>query len=277
MQRAVSVEDPIHSLFDLADHAAREAPLVRAAYRNGMIVAGIELFILLLVDGGATYYAIISNHLIFVGVGFFTLVALYVVYSLVSLIRADTTIKRFFEKLQAIDALERTDADPKIPEGASPVERYARYVWRGDSTLNPTFPGSMAASLGPRDWTTQGRTIRFDLAAERRGSWIYRLTGLGDTGNLLLVRYVHGDLTVATYDTLVSDAGAVAATGSTLPSRLVLLRGSSEPLPDELYARLTRQPVTVRHRFTRREVPLQVVSERTDGNYDFTPYLINLP
>jgi hypothetical protein len=277
MQRTVPVEDPIHSLFDLADHASREAPQVRAAYRNGMVVSGIVLFILFLVDAGALYFAIISNHLVFVAVGFFTLVLLYVVYSLRSLYRADGTIKRFFEKLRAIDALERTEADPKIPEGTTPVERYARYIWRGDSTLNPTFPGAMSASLGPRDWSTDGRTIRFDLAAERRGSWTYRHLGLGDSGNLLLVRYLPGDLTTVAFDTFVSDVGAVGATGSSFPSRVVLLRGSADPLADELYARVARQPISLRYRFTRKEVPLQIVSERNDGNYDFTPYLINLP
>ena len=276
MQRAVSVEDPIHSLFDLAEHAAQEAPQVRAAYRNGMIVTGIELFILILFDLGALYEAIISNHLIFVAVGFLTLVVAYVLYSIVSLYRADSTIARFFEKLRAIDALERTDADPKIPAGANPVERYARYVWRGDATLNPTFPGSMSASLGPRDWFAQGRTIRFDLAAERRGSTLYRLTGLGDRGNLLLVRYVPGEISPATFDAFVSDVRAVGGKGSSFPSRVVLLRGSSDPLPDEMYARITRQPISFRYRFTRREVPLQVVSEQKDGNYDFTPYLVNL-
>jgi hypothetical protein len=277
MQRTVPVEDPIHSLFDLAEHAASEAPQIRAAYRNGMIVTGIELFILVLFDLGALYYAIISNHLIFVAVGFLTLIVAYVVYSIVSLYRADSTIARFFEKLRAIDALERTDADPKIPAGANPVERYARYVWRGDATLNPTFPGSMSATLGPRDWTANGRTVRFDLAAERRGSMLYRLTGLGDRGNLLLVRYVPGELTPVAFDAFVSDVRAVESTGSSFPSRVVLLRGSSDPLPDEMYARVTRQPISLRYRFTRREVPLQVVSEQKDGNYDFTPYLINLP
>jgi hypothetical protein len=277
MQRTVSVEDPIHSLFELADHAAREAPHVRAAYRNGMIVAGVVLFTVVVIDLGALYYAIVSNHLIFVAFGFFSLIGLYLVYALVSLNRADETIKRFFEKLRAIDALERTDADPKVPEGTNPVERYARYVWRGDSTLNPTFPGAMSASLGPRDWTVQSRTIRFDLAAERRASWLYRLTGLGDPGNLLLVRFVPGEINPATFDTFVSDVRAVAATGSSRPSRVVLLRASSDALPDELYSRVTRQPVSLRYRLIRREIPLQVVSERKDGNYDFTPYLINLP
>jgi hypothetical protein len=210
-------------------------------------------------------------------VGFLTLIIAYVLYSIVSLYRADSTIARFFEKLRAIDALERTDADPKIPAGANPVERYARYVWRGDATLNPTFPGSMSASLGPRDWTAQGRTLRFDLAAERRGSALYRLTGLGDRGNLLLVRFVPGELTPAVFDAFVSDVRAVGSAGSSFPSRVVLLRGSSDPLPDAMYARVTRQPLSLRYRFTRREVPLQVVSEQNDGNYDFTPYLINLP
>jgi len=276
MQRTVPVEDPIHSLFDLADHAAREAPHVRAAYRNGMIVASVVLFTVVVIDLGSLYYAIVSNHLIFVAFGFFLLIGLYLVYALVSLNRADETIKRFFEKLRAIDALERADADPKIPEGASSVERYARYVWRGDATLNPTFPGAMSTSLGPRDWTIQGRTIRFDLAAERRGSWLYRLTGLGDPGNLLIVRFVPGEISPAAYDTLVSDVRAVGATGLSRPSRVVLLRASSDALPDELYSRVARQPVSLRYRLTRREIPLQVVSERKDGNYDFTPYLINL-
>ena len=65
-------------------------------------------------------------------------------------------------------------------------------------------------------------------------------------------------------------------TGSSRPSRIVLLRASSDALPDELYSRVARQPVSLRYRLTRREIPLQVVSERKDGNYDFTPYLINL-
>jgi hypothetical protein len=115
------------------------------------------------------------------------------------------------------------------------------------------------------------------LAAERRGSWTYRHLGLGDSGNLLLVRYLPGDLTTAAFDTFVSDVRAVGATGSSLPSRVVLLRGSADPLADELYARVARQPISLRYRFTRKEVPLQIVSERKDGNYDFTPYLINLP
>ena len=277
MQRTVSVEDPIHSLFDLAEHAAHDGPQVRAAYRNGMIVAGVVLFTVLVIDLGTLYFAIVSNHLIFIAFGFFLLIGLYLVYALVSLNRADETIKRFFEKLRAIDALERTDADPKIPEGANPVERYARYVWRGDATLNPTFPGAMSASLGPRDWVVQGRTIRFDLAAERRGSWLYRLIGLGDPGNLLLVRFVPGEISPVTYDTFVSDVRAVGASGSSRPSRVVLLRASSDALPDELYSRVARQPISLRYRLTRREIPLQVASERKDGNYDFTPYLINLP
>ena len=277
MQRTVPVEDPIHSLFDLAEHAARDAPQVRAAYRNAMIVVGVVLFCIIVGDLGALYFAIVSNHLIFVGVGVLTLIIAYVFYALFSLNRADSAIARFFDKLRAIDALERTDADSKVPTGTSPVERYARYVWQGDSTLNPTFPGAMSASLGPRDWSTQGRVLRFDLAAERRGGLMYRLFGLGDSGNLLLVRSVPGELSRSTIDTFLSDVAAVTATGSSFPSRVILLRGASDPLPDELYARVTRQPLRLRYRLARKEVPLQVVSERKDGNYDFTPYLINLP
>lgn len=277
MQRTIPVEDPIHSLFDLAEHAAREAPQVRAAYRHAMIVVGVVLFCIIVGDLASLYYAIVLNHLIFVGFGVLTLVVAYVFFALFSLHRADGVIARFFDKLRAIDALERVDADPKVPTGANPVERYARYVWRGDATLNPTFPGAMSASLGPRDWSVQGRVIRFDLAAERRGGLVYRLMGLGDPGNLLLVRYVPGELNPSIIDTFVSDVRTVTATGSSLPHRLVLLRGSSDPLPDELYAHVTRRPVRLRYRLARKEVPFQVVSERQDGNYDFTPYLINLP
>jgi len=277
MQRTVAVEDPIHSLFDLADNATREAPQVRAAYRHSKLVIGVELFFIVLGDICATYYAITSNHLIFIAVGILTLIVLYVVYVLRSLYRADDLIERFFDKLWAIDALERTDAEPKIPEGTGPVERYARYVWKGDLTLNPPFPGARAAVLAPRTWDVRGRAVHFDLAAERRGGWFYRLLGVGDSGNLLLVRHVPSDLNAAGYDAFVADAQSVAGTGSSLPSRLVLLRASSDPLPDELYARITRQFVPLRYRLRRKEIPLQVVSERKDGNYDFTPYLINLP
>ena len=277
MTHTVPVEDPIHSLFDLADHATWEAPKIREAYRHSLVIVGIVLFFVLVGDLATLYFSIVLNHLIFIGFAVLTLIFAYVVFVFRSIQRADSLIGNFFDKLRAIDAVERLEAESKIPEGGGPVERYARFIWSGSSTLNPSFRGAQAASMGPRAWVVGGRTVRFDLVSEQRGSLLYRLTGWGNPGLLLLLRYLPTGITMANVDGFADDVRAVASVGSSLPSRLVLLRSTSDPIPDDVYARITRQPIPLRYRFTRKNVPLQVISERRDGNYDFTPHLVDLP
>jgi type IV secretory pathway TrbD component len=277
MGRTVPVEDPIHTLFDLSDAARWEAPKVREAYQHSMVILGVVLFVLFVGDLAVLGVAIVVNHWVFVGFVVMTLILAYVLYAFLALRRADDLIAQFFGKLLAIDAVEKLEPDTKIPTGATPLERYARFLWMGDPTWSPQFRGALSASLGPRTWVVGGRAVHFDLCAETPGSFLYRQFGWGDPGLLLLVRQLPAGLSPAAVNAFVEDVQAVAGVSSALPSRVVLLRPTSEPIPDELYARITRQPIPLAYRLTRMSVPLQVVSERPDGSYDFTPHLVDLP
>ena len=276
MAHTIPVEDPIHSLFELADQATREAPMVRSAYRHSQFVVAFIGLCLFFGAIATLYYGIVQNHAILAGFGFLVIVLIYLSYVFYVLRRSDDLIEQFFSKLRAIDAVERTEAEAKVPPGSNPIERYAKHVWKGDATWDPALRGAVATTLGPRSWVVQGHPVYFDLAAEKRGSLLFRLTGLGDPGVLFLVRLVPSGISLAAFDSMAADAQALASLGNSLPTRLVLLRSSSEPLTDDVYTRVTRHRVPLRYRFAHAETPLQVVSERSDGVYDFTPYLVNL-
>jgi len=264
------VEDPISALFDLSERAARMAPVVRRLYRYtaAILVTWIVIMVVLILVGLGAAGWLVLLALIGLGGG---------VIALGLLRQTDRFFREFTQRYRWIQLVRDADPIAKVPEGRTPIERLGRHL----AVANPRVaellkgrPGSLRYRVGVR---AGGREVPFDLIVEEPAGAVARWSGLGEPGFAVLARSGPDAPTLDDLRRFESDAAAAAPGLDGRVARLILLRTSVVPLPQEVYEYAVGHPAYVPWGFGRHRVTLEIVTENPDGTYDFVPHVLGVP
>lgn len=266
MLAPTGAEDPISSIFDLADRAAQMAPRVRRLYLGVSI--GIGLFLAILV------------YLLFTGLSKNTLLSVLalvaVAFGLLALVllgETDRFYRTFVERHRRIRLLLDAEPTPAIPKASTPMQRLARYLVRSSPRLASAVsdrPGSVRFRV--RIAGERG-AVPFDLAIVEPSPWLYRWFRLGPPGFTVLARLSPDAPSVADLEAFGSSVRSVARRLPAPISRAILLRLKAPPLSEEVYEYAVGHPLEL----DSGAVALEIISEGPTGTYDLVPHVLGIP
>ena len=265
------VEDPISAIFDLSDRAAGMAPVVRRLYRYtaGILAVWFAIMIVLILVGLGSGGWLSLLALAGLGAGI-------IAFGLLR--QTDRFFHDFVQRHRWIHLVQDADPGAKIPEGRTPVERLARYL-AASNPLVETWLKQDSGALRYRVAFRAGqREVPFDLVIVRPGSGFWRSMGRGEGGFAILAR--HGPDAPTLEDLRHIEVDALAAARGNLEGRLarvILLRTSAAPLPEDVYEYAVGHPVFAPRGSGRDRVTLEIVSEKPNGTYDFVPHVLGVP
>ncbi len=280
MTKPVAVGDPIEALFNLSEDVAHAAPRIRRDFLWGALISLFFLGVL-----GAVVVVLVSvafsaprGEVPAYGIAVLLVVVfIYIaVRGLLGAWRGWTLLGDFLRKHEAIRAVKNLDPIVRTPSGDTILSRYAQYLKSDDLSVKAIIsknPDAWQSPLEVKD--THGRIIKFDIGVVDRGSWSYRLAGIGRSGRTLLVREVPIIPTLDDIEKLLREAKIVGDSVGSHAERLVFLSKTADALPDPVYDRLVGPPQLVRRGVIRRPCVVAVVSEASDGTYDFTPHIVD--
>ncbi|MCI4352611.1 MAG: hypothetical protein L3K14_04405 [Thermoplasmata archaeon] len=264
------MEDPISAIFDLSDRVADMVPVVRRMYRYTATILVIWVvlmaFVALLTFGANPYVSVLAA---------LGLVAGAIGLSLLR--RTDRFFRTFAQRHRSIRLLRDADPVVRIPEGRTPVERFARYLALSNPRVESLLSDAPSSARYRASLGAHGRTVPFDLVIEQRSSGSARWFGVGDPGFAILARLGSATPTVGDLMQLESDTQAAALGLAAAPARIILLRTTGGPLAEEVYDYAVGHPVFVRWGTRRVRLNLEIISENADGTYDFVPHVLGMP
>ncbi|MCI4348632.1 MAG: hypothetical protein L3J93_00200 [Thermoplasmata archaeon] len=260
------VEDPISAIFDLSDRVAAMAPTMRRMYRYTATV--VVLFLLIMVI--LLFVGLASN------LGFAVLALVAIVFGglALSLLReTDRFYASYLQRHRAIKLLQDADPTPKIPKGRTPVERLARYLAQSNRRIGEFLQSHPEALRYRVRLGGQGTSHAFDLMILAPASLAHKWMRIGDPGFAVLARVGPDAPTITVVDPFGPELKLLFRR---LPGRLtraILLRVHPETIPESVYEYLVGHPVEL----PSGPVSLEIVSEQTDGTYDFVPHVLGIP
>jgi hypothetical protein len=264
------VEDPISAIFDLSDRVAGMAPTVRRMYRYTATV--VVLWILLMI---VVILVTFGSNFVIAVLGVAGLVV--GVLGLGLLRETDRFFTAFVQRHRVIVEVRDAEPVPRVPEGRSPVERLSRYLAASNAVIDRRLredPGSLRYRV---ELPAGSRRVPFDLVLLRPGSTGYRLLGRGDPGFAVLARLEAGPTSLGMLQQLEADVQAVAARLPGAPARVILLRTSPDPLPQEVYDFALGHPVEFSRGLGRYRAAIEIITEHADGTYDLVPHVLGVP
>jgi len=263
-------EDPISAIFDLSDRVAQMAPTVRRMYRYTAVILVIWIAIM--------------AALVLIGIAASAILALLAILGLaagvigLSLLRqTDRFFRAFALRNRFIRLLREADAEPKIPEGRTPIERLVRHLALSNARVDAALKEDPGRARLRVTYPAGAQPVAFDLVVSVPGSAWYRTLGWGDPGFAILARTGPDAPVVADLERMAADAQAVSGLLGCAVVRLLLLRTQAIPLPEDVYEHAVGHPAVLRHRFHESRVPVEVATERPDGTYEFIPTVLGVP
>ena len=270
MAASPGMEDPISALFDLSERAAAMGPVVRRLYRYtaAILVVWIAIMAVVILVGLANAGWLAVLALLGLAAG---------VIALGLLRQTDRFFRDFVRRYRWIHLMRDADPAAKVPQGRTPVERLGRYL----EASNPRIAARIRAQPDSLRYRVSlrraGRDVPFDLVLGAPAGTLSRRLGVGDAGFAVVARAGPEAPTVDDLRRLETDAIAASPALEGRLSRIILLRTSSVPIPEDVYEYAVGHPVTVPWGFSRERVTLEVVTENPNGTYDFVPHVIGVP
>jgi hypothetical protein len=263
-----AMEDPLTSLFDLADRLSHIAPWILTRIRITLIFILFSLFftVLILILGITTANVILV--LIFSGFLIAGIMSLHMVLKTRQLFR-------YFALRHAAISAVREEPVSKIPPGKTPAIRFLNYL----RSKNPRFRSLMdrqpqIVRLPGELRGRSGREYRFDACVLVTPGWLSRIFV---RPYLLLIKVLPAYPTVEDLRSLQRTVSDISAALHTLPSRVVLIVSGTETgeVSDEVYRRVM-DGLEIAFGSKMRRVLLQIVIESPDGTYDFIPIVLEI-
>ncbi len=251
--------DPLAMLFDIATEFQMRVRRLMAVFLYAQITA---VFIVLLGMVGAAVAFLLQQW-----VGFAIAVGLVLISSVAALWSGSTEdfVLEFRRKLEMIALANSWTPDPRIPEGPSRVDRYLAFL-----RLDPRYQGGRKEVVD-KPWRSRGRsgaehelTCRF---LSRGAYWVW-----GRETHRVLIREfdrpVTGDdlaqFTSAVQDILNKREHPLTRVVALIPEESM----TPELIERAANARLRYKLVGSRKR---REIPVELVAETSDGTYLLLP------
>ncbi len=255
-EKRTPADNPASALFDLADEMSANYEKIRYIKYYAYLFVGLTLLLLLVLfistlAQGNTAGAAISLALIICGLILLRLVVF-----------TKNFLDDFHTNFKVISRVREIDPLPKVPEGKNLVERFERYLRKGDPVIKE--------QLGKGAEVIRGMNyggMSWPLAAVRRPKF------LGPGKYLALVWKGGGKPSMAD---LVRVQKAAAHPGSDFPPDQIILLyrapGTYDGLSDDLYTYLTEKVHTIPAGGKESQLKLQVVVE-CDRRYEIIPLL----
>lgn len=268
------VEDPISGTFNLAEEVTSRSDKVVFLSRFALyfvvfsLVLDLLLFIAMIFNGNLFMAMILFSLLITGGITF-------------SLIRTTRDFLKHADfRYGAINAMREGPAVHNVPSGKTPTERFLRYLKKA----NPAFRRLLVKrpELLVKDVHlvgTKGRRYRFEAAVQLRPSILHRMLGKGSPGYNLLIREYRKVPTQNELERLHKDLTDIYHARKLRPNRVVMLfpgSGRYKGLPEDLYHSLVVDGLFLPGRMDLK-LNVQAVGELPNGEYDFVPYIPELP
>jgi hypothetical protein len=264
------VEDPISAIFDLSDRVAQMAPVVRRMYRYTATILVFWIIIMAIVAlvtlRGGLFLSLLALLGLIAGV-----------ISLGLLRQTDRFFRAFAQRHRSIRLIREADPVVKIPDGRTPVERLARYLVQSNPRIESRVKEDPASIRYRVSLPAPGRSVPFDLVVDQPSGVAFRIFGVGEGGFAVVARMGPDAPTLEDVRRLENDVVSAASKMVTIPSRAILLRTQSIPLPEDVYEYVVGHPVVVRRGFTTYRITIEVITESPDGTYDFVPHVLGVP
>jgi hypothetical protein len=261
-----AMENPISAIFDLSEDVVRQARVISNAVTYATVFMGIWLFINLVLL--VVFFFSLSWLLFLLSFSLFVVGMM----ALVMLRRTASFFEHYVVRHAAIKAVR--DADPLVyaPKGSTPVERLVAYLRATTPALN--VPGVELAMPGIVEGLSRLQ-YKFDVYARKEPDRTLRALGLGDPGLAVFVKVFEARPSA---DDILSFKKAVEDVSSRTriqPLRAIILWSGAEGavLDDAAYNTLVGNQIRFSGGLNSFNCAIELVSERSGGEYDFVPFL----
>ena len=154
------------------------------------------------------------------------------VISLGLLRQTDRFFRAFAQRHRSIRLIREADPVVKIPDGRTPVERLARYLVQSNPRIESRVKEDPASIRYRGQPARPGRSVPFDLVVDQPSGVAFRIFGVGEGGFAVVARMGPDAPTLEDVRTAREiDVVSAASKMVTIPSRAILLRTQSIPLP----------------------------------------------
>jgi len=262
------IHDPFADLLELAESVRKRLNWFRLVTLFGFI-SGFLFGIILLIITVPRAYAGEMNAFQIGFVVFLSAVSLIVAF--VSLRLANFLL--FFEK--RIDTLSKArvfNATPRIPEGATPLERIMAYLRQTDREIADASIRH-PQSFNKKKFEISGLSFDFDsyLYLRRfRGPWLGVLQ--------VFIRVAQGELTIKELQRFKMEVETVVKKRHQPARRVILVQAQGKEIPDEITAWIeenwTLYPVKSKRGKEIQACPIELFRETAEGIYELAIFYV---
>ena len=257
------VENPLSSLFDLAEEVSAQAPDIKKKVRFAMIFIafwlGVNLVLFLWALGGRPFFIIILFPLFIFGI-----IAL----------KLSLFTFRFFgdfsRRHAAIKSVREREIFEPVPEGINELDRFVSYLKRNFLSYSQLlYEGTPLQKQQPG--YPMGE-YPFELALMGKPPSFFQRF-LSDEKTKALFIKVLPAVTMIDFHPMEAQIQHLAADREIVPELVVIVQNPNAVISDELYHYLTQQAHSIPLKGKMVPFPIQLVRE-IEGAYDFIPYLV---
>ena len=267
-----AVENPISAVIDLGEEVYTRLPEFRRMTLYALVFIGFFLVLL--------FFLIIAGIVILLtqdGPGLLIASLVFFVIGLLAFrkLRRSRDFFRYYEARHKAIRAVRDEEVVRVPLGPDPEGRLLAYL----ASRDPGLAAAVKQGRIQRNSSLPGKrgSYPFALSAIRASDLFHDLFKMGDAGCAVFVRTSTRYPVlkeIMDFETAVKD---VCEKSSVAPTRAVwLVHSASEPLSEDVYDYVVKKVVEVDRGFITKDVhvcSLQVVTEISDGTYDFIPFV----
>ena len=266
-----SIENPILALFDLASEVNDQIPQVRKVLLIALAFMAVWLVIFFIL---IIALLAVGQPVLMVGAMLLFAISMYATYFLY---HTREFLGYFGNRHTMIIAARDADAIVHIPRGKDSVGKFMTYLKAQSSFFaqfcqqNPHFVHHPVLLTG-----ASGVTYHFDAHVFRPSATTFRWFGTGDPGYSLFIRAFEHTPSLQDLHAVKLGVRDVAQKSRILPNRVVVIveTPGEVSLPDDVYQELTKQQFEVLVGGRRGLAAFQVVTQDSDGTYDFVPVVM---
>lgn len=265
---ARAVENPITDMFELSEGVYDLVPELKRMILYSYFYLGSTLLIIF-----AFLLVFLAAENAF---GFLILLFMFIigVVSLLLLRKLNGFIKYFSIRHSAIKAVYE-EHEVSIPKGADPIERIVTYLSQKDPKLKEII--RQKGLKRSHAIKAKGASYSYDAFACEEPSLMSTLFGSCDPGYSLFVKTMDAFPTAMQLMDFDSSVTKSCAALGLVPSRaIVLVSNAKNELDDAVYDSILSSPITVKQGLfmsERYSCSVQIVTESSDGKYDFIPFM----
>lgn len=267
------IEDPISGIFNLAEEISSKSERILTNSKFATVFVYFGLFLVFIF------------MLTFLLSGQFFLALIFVAMFITGIMTAKLmiTLRSFLKKVTfrylAIMAMKEGSPFAKIPRGKSMSERFMKYLrkknrsFRGLLKKRPEVLRKDGYLVG-----MGGRRYHFDRFVIMKPSPLHRFFKIGYPGYSMFVREYPNPPSKEDLERLKKELREFYARSKIYPNRVVMLFRAGDDysgLEEELYEKLVNGEVRLGG--SGRRLNIQAVGELEEGNYEFVPFIPEIP